>query len=287
LEQLRKASGIDVRNFATLLDALRHRHDFFGQHDCRASDHGLTTCYATPCTEENAAKIFAKVLDGRPVSQEEHDSYASFLMLFFGHLDAEKGWVKQLHLGARRNLSTLAMRNIGPDTGFDAIGDSPQGAALTTYLDLLQRENALPRMVLYNSNPADNYVFATIAASFHPSDGNSGALQYGPAWWFLDQKDGMVDQLNAVSNAGLLARFIGMTTDSRSFMSFPRHEYFRRILCELIGGEVEHGDLPNDELLLAGIIEDICYRNAEEYFGLGALQSDVSVHVPGDRTAGV
>jgi glucuronate isomerase len=287
LEWLRQASNIDVRNLATLLEALRQRHDYFGQHGCRASDHGLSTCYATPCTEENAAKTFAKLLDARSVSLEEQESYMSFLMLFFGHLDAEKGWVKQLHLGARRNLSSQAMKHLGPDTGFDAIGDNSQGAPLAAYCDLLQRENALPRMVLYNSNPADNYVFATIAACFHASNGRSGALQYGPAWWFLDQKDGIVDQLNAVSNAGLLARFVGMTTDSRSFMSFPRHEYFRRILCEVIGSEVERGEIPNDEQLLASLVEGVCYRNAEEYFGLRGLKPDVSGPVSATRTARV
>ncbi|MFZ1133578.1 MAG: glucuronate isomerase, partial [Candidatus Korobacteraceae bacterium] len=164
-------------------------------------------------------------------------------------------------------------RTLGADTGFDAIGDEPQGKALANYLDLLQRENALPRMVLYNSNPADNYLFATVASSFHSSDGTSGALQYGPAWWFLDQKDGITDQLNVLSSVGLLSRFIGMTTDSRSFMSFPRHEYFRRILCDLVGGEVERGELPHDEPLIGDIIEDVCSRNATTYFGLDSTKS--------------
>jgi glucuronate isomerase len=287
LERLRQASNVDIRSLTTLLDALRQRHDYFGQHGCRASDHGLATCYATPSSEEHAAKIFAKVLEGRPVSPEEYEDYASFLMLFFGHLDAGKGWVKQLHLGARRNLSTTAMRNLGSDTGFDAIGDCIQGPALAAYLDLLQRENALPRMVLYNSNPADNYVFATAAASFHPSDGCSGALQYGPAWWFLDQKDGILDQLNALSNAGLLARFVGMTTDSRSFMSFPRHEYFRRIFCDVIGGEIERGELPDDEQLLGSLVEGICYRNAEEYFGFKVTQPAPADAVSSNETGRV
>ena len=273
LEKLRAASNIDIRNLATLLDALRQRHDHFGEAGCRASDHGLARCYSTPCSEDAAAEIFAKVLDQKAISPEEHERYASFLMLFFGRLDADKRWVKQLHLGARRNLNTPALGRIGPDSGFDAIGDVSQGAALTAYLNLLQSENAMPCMVLYNSNPADNHVFATVAGCFHPSDwmqrqdASPSTIQYGPSWWFLDQKNGIIDQLNALSSVGLLSRFIGMTTDSRSFMSFPRHEYFRRILCDLIGGEVERGELPNDDGLLASLVEDICGRNAESYFG--------------------
>jgi len=281
LEKLRAASNIEICNLATLLEALRRRHDYFAELGCRASDHGLTHCYAKPCTEEVAARILAKVLEHKAISPDEHEGYASFLMLFFGHLDAEKGWVKQLHLGARRNLCTQASQTIGTDAGFDAIGDYPQGAALAAYLDLLQRKNSLPRIVLYNSNPADNYVFATVAGSFQPSQWTEernttlSTIQYGPAWWFLDQKDGISDQLNALSNVALLSRFIGMTTDSRSFMSFPRHEYFRRILCDLIGGEVERGELPNDDGLLGKLVEDICYRNAETYFNLG----DVDEHL--------
>jgi|HubBroStandDraft_4_1064222.scaffolds.fasta_scaffold00224_12 glucuronate isomerase len=274
LDKLRAASNIDICNLATLLDALRQRHDYFGEVGCRASDHGLARCYANPCGEETAAAIFAKALAEKEVSSEEQERYASFLMLFFGRLDSEKRWIKQLHLGARRNLNTPALRKLGPDTGFDAIGDDRQGAALAAYLNLLQSENALPGMVLYNSNPADNHVFAAVAGCFQPSgwiqkqDALPSTLQYGPAWWFLDQKEGIIDQLNALSSVGLLSRFVGMTTDSRSFMSFPRHEYFRRILCDLIGGEVERGELPNDAGLLGGLVQDVCGRNAEWYFGL-------------------
>jgi glucuronate isomerase len=273
LQKLREASNTDINSLATLLDALRKRHDYFDQHGCRASDHGLTRCYATPASEASLSKIFARVLAGHTVAAEDQESYASSLMLFFGLLNSEKAWVQQLHLGARRNLSTLALCTLGADTGFDAIGDEPQGKALANYLDLLQRENALPRMVLYNSNPADNYLFATVASSFHSSDGTSGALQYGPAWWFLDQKDGITDQLNVLSSVGLLSGFVGMTTDSRSFMSFPRHEYFRRILCDLVAGEVERGELPHDEPLIGDIIEDVCSRNATTYFGLDSTKS--------------
>jgi glucuronate isomerase len=273
LEKLREATNIDINSLAALLDALRKRHDYFAQHGCRASDHGLARCDATPASEASLTKTLAKVLAGQTVTVEEQESYASSLMLFFGLLNREKNWVQQLHLGPQRNLSTAAFRTLGADTGFDAMGDEPQGEALANYLDLLQRESALPRMVLYNSNPSDNYIFTTIASSFHSSDGTGGALQYGPAWWFLDQKDGIVAQLNALSSVGLLSRFVGMTTDSRSFMSFPRHEYFRRILCDLVGGEVELGELPDDEQLIGGLIEDICSRNAAKYFGLDSNKS--------------
>ncbi len=269
LERLRSASNIDVRDLKTFLDALRQRHDHFGRHGCRAADHGLSRCFATACGEQDAARIFDNAMQGRATGPEEHEAFATFLMLFFGRLHAEKGWVMQLHLGARRNLSSKAMTALGPDGGFDAIGDWRQGEALTAYLAHLQQVDALPRVVLYNSNPADNHLFATTAASFHASDGNSGALQYGPAWWFLDQKDGIAEQLNVLSSVGLLSRFVGMTTDSRSFMSFPRHEYFRRILCDVVGAEVERGELPNDEALLGDMIGAVCQRNAESYFGLG------------------
>ena len=270
LLKLRETSNVNVRDLPTLLDALRNRHDYFDEHGCRSSDHGLARCYTKTCDEATAAKILDKGLSGQSITPDELESYGSFLMLFFGQLDAEKGWVKQLHLGAARNLSTLAYTQLGPDTGFDAIGDESQGEALAKYLGQLQSKNALPRMILYNSNPADNCLFATIATSFHASDGVSGSLQHGPAWWFLDQKDGIVEQLTAASSVGLLARFVGMTTDSRSFMSFPRHEYFRRILCDLIGREVERGELPDDEKLLGGMIEDVCGRNALNYFGLSS-----------------
>ena len=185
------------------------------------------------------------------------------MMLFFGRLDADKGWTKQLHLGALRNSNTRLLRQLGPDTGFDSIGDYPQGTALAAYLDALEREQALPRTIIYNSNPADNYLFATMLGNF---PGNILAkVQLGSGWWFLDQKEGMEWQLNALSNMGLLSRFVGMVTDSRSFMSYPRHEYFRRVLCNLIGRDVENGEIPDDESLLGPMIRNICYANARQY----------------------
>jgi len=265
--RLEPASNSDIRMLQHFLDALKRRHDYFHAHGGRLSDHGLEHCYVAACSDQEAARIFDKARSGKQVTQQEHDSFASLLMLFLGRLDAERGWTKQLHLGALRSVNSRAARELGTDTGFDCIGDWPQAAALSAYLDLLERENSLPRMVLYNVNPADNYTFATAAGNFH--DGKIAAkIQFGSGWWFLDQKEGMTWQLNALSNAGLLSRFIGMTTDSRSFMSFPRHEYFRRLLCDMLGREMEDGELPNDEQLVGTMIKNICFENARQYFGL-------------------
>jgi glucuronate isomerase len=185
-------------------------------------------------------------------------------MLFFGRLDARKGWTKQLHLGALRNNNTRLLTRLGPDTGFDSIGDFPQASALSAYLNALDRDNSLPKTIIYNLNPADNYLFAAMIGNFQ--DGTiPGKIQYGSGWWFLDQKEGMEWQMNALSNLGLLSRFIGMVTDSRSFMSYPRHEYFRRVLCNLLGRDIENGEIPNDDKLLGPMIRNICYHNAAAY----------------------
>ncbi len=268
LTKLEAVAKVNIRNFNSFLDALRKRHDYFHSLGCRLSDHGLDYCYASPCSERTAARLFLKARQRKPISKEEHDQFASFLMLFFAQLDAKKGWTKQLHLGALRNVNTAAREQIGADTGFDSIGDWPQLGPLAAYLDRLERENALPRMILYNLNPADTFAIATLIGSFQ--SGEPGKLQYGSAWWFLDQKDGITAQLDALSNTGLLSRFVGMVTDSRSFMSYPRHEYFRRVLCNIIGRDVEHGELPNDDALIARLITGICYENAQLYFRLPA-----------------
>ena len=260
-------SGVDTGSFAGLLDALRQRHDAFHAIGGRMSDHGLEICYADFCSEAEAIAIFDRARSGQAASPEQHRKFASFLMVYFGRLDAEKGWTKQLHFGARRNNNTRAMRAIGPDTGFDGIGDWPQVDALGRYLDALDSEGALPRMVLYNLNPADNYAVSTMAGCFQ-GDGIPGKIQFGSGWWFLDQKEGIELQLNALSNTGLLSRFVGMLTDSRSFMSFPRHEYFRRILCQTIGADVEAGLIPDDHELQAGLVRAVCYDNARDFFGL-------------------
>ena len=188
-------------------------------------------------------------------------------MIFFGHLDAEKGWTKQLHLGAYRNANGRMLNGHGRDMGFDSIGDWPQIQSLGKYLDSLDRAGSLPKTIIYNANPADNYAFAAMAGNFQDG-GIAGKIQLGSAWWFLDQKDSIEQQLNALSNCGLLARFVGMVTDSRSFMSYPRHEYFRRVLCNLLGNEMETGELPDNEELVGNMIRRICYQNAVEYLGL-------------------
>jgi len=266
LKQLSKAANVEIHNLKTFLDALRKRHDAFHAMGCRLSDHGLDHCFATPCSDKTAAAIVTKAHRGKRLTEEERTQFASYLMLFCARLDAEKGWTKQLHLGARRNVNSAARKAIGPDTGYDTIGDFPQGAALAAYLDLLARENALPRMILYNNNPSDNLAFATLIGCFQ--DGGPGKIQFGSAWWFLDQKQGITAQIDALSNAGLLSRFVGMVTDSRSFMSYSRHEYFRRILCDIIGHDVARGELPDDAVLLGRLVEDICYRNARQYLQL-------------------
>jgi len=267
LERLGASANISISKFPQFLDALKKRHDAFHAAGGRLSDHGLPHCYARPCTESKAASLFEKARTGDRATPADHEAFASFLMLFFGRLDAEKGWTKQLHLGALRNTNSRAVRELGPDTGFDSIGDSAQAAAFCSYLDLLNNEDALPKVIVYNVNPADNYALASGIGNFQ--DGSfAGKIQLGSAWWFLDQKEGIEAQLDALSNSGLLSRFIGMVTDSRSFMSLPRHEYFRRVLSNLCGREMENGDLPNDRVLIGGMIRDICFANAANYLGL-------------------
>ena len=267
LSELEAASNSSVITLTTLLDALKQRHDYFHARGGRLSDHGLTYCYASPCTERLAAAIFAKARAGTAPSLEEQELFGSFLMFFFGCLDAEKGWTKQLHLGGLRNANTKRTQQVGPNTGFDSIGDWPQAERLCAYLDRLEQENALPKVVIYNLNPADNYSIAAAIGNFQDGE-TAGKIQFGSGWWFLDQKDGIEMQLNALSNTGLLSRFVGMLTDSRSFMSFPRHEYFRRVLCNLLGNEMENGELPNDEQLVGNMVRNICFENAKQYLGL-------------------
>lgn len=267
IERLYETSGISIDNFSDFLAAIKQRHDAFHAIGGRLSDHGLNRCFANFCDEAEAAAIFDKAREGTPATPIEHERYCSFLMLFFGRLDAEKGWTKQLHLGARRSANTRAFWNLGADKGFDSIGDWEQGDHLAAYLDRLEQEDALPRMVLYNLNPVDNYAFATMAGNFQ--DGKvAGKIQFGSGWWFLDQKEAMEWQMNALSNCGLFSRFIGMLTDSRSFMSFPRHEYFRRTLCNLVGNDVTKGLLPNDDALVGELVRRICFDNAKDFLQL-------------------
>lgn len=276
VDRLAGSVNIEIARLSDLLDALRARHDDFHRLGCRLSDHGLNFCYAEPCTESEAQAIFLKVRGQAAPTQAESAQFASYLMLFFGHLDAEKNWTKQLHVGAYRSASTRGLQSIGRDSGFDSIADWPQVAPLNRYLDLLDRDNRLPKTIVYNLNPADNYAFATLIGNFQ--DGSlAGKLQLGSGWWFLDQKQGIEWQLDALSYCGLLSRFVGMTTDSRSFMSFPRHEYFRRILCNLLGNEMEAGLIPNDERLVGEMVGNICFDNAARYFDFPSTQGDAPV----------
>jgi glucuronate isomerase len=271
VNRLEAASGVAISDLKSFLRALESRHTYFHERGCRLSDHGLDFCYASPCPETRAAAIFANVRSGSNAGPEDHEGFASFLMLFFGRLDANRNWTKQLHLGALRNMNMRRQRELGADTGYDSIGDWPQAARLNRYLDLLEGESVLPRTVIYNNNPSDNYVFATAIGNFQDST-TAGKIQFGSGWWFLDQKEGIEWQLNALSSVGLLSRFVGMVTDSRSFMSFPRHEYFRRVLCNLLGREMERGELPHDEKLIGSMIQNICFHNARNYLRLEAEQ---------------
>jgi glucuronate isomerase len=266
VDKLGATANTDVSRFNGFLDALQRRHQAFHDIGGRLSDHGLPYAYADACSDADAAAAFDRARGGTAVSVAEMQRFAAWMMLFFARLDAGKGWTKQLHLGALRNVNTRALATNGRDTGYDSIGDWPQAEALGAYLDRLNQERALPKVIVYNVNPSDNYTLGTMIGNFQ--DGTmAGRIQFGSAWWFLDQKEGIEWQLNALSNAGLLAHMVGMLTDSRSFMSYPRHEYFRRVLCNMLGNEIESGELPNDDGLVGGLIEDVSYRNAARYFG--------------------
>jgi len=267
LDTLSAASGEDCGSFEGLCAAIDRRHAFFHEMGSRLSDHGLTRLPVADCTEAEARAIFGKVRGGAAPSGEEQDKFLIYMMVRFGELDAAAGWTKQMHLGAMRNNNPRAWRELGPDTGFDSIGDYPQAEGLSRYLGKLADADRCPKTILYNLNPADNYLFGTMIGNFQ--DGRiAGKVQFGSAWWFNDQKEGMEAQINALSNLGLLSRFVGMLTDGRSFLSFPRHEYFRRVLCEVIGGDVARGELPDDEAWLGGVVKDICFNNARDYFGM-------------------
>jgi len=266
-ERLGQAANLEVITFGNFLDALKQRHDFFHEQGCRLSDHGLESCFASECNDKEAARIFEQARRGEAATPQEARQFGTHLMLFFGHLDASRGWTKQLHLGPLRNNNSRMREIAGPDTGFDSIGDWPQAAALGFYLDRLNSNGDLPKMVLYGVNPKDNFVLATMAGNFQ-DDSIPGKIQFGSAWWFLDQFEGMTWQLNALSNIGLLRRFVGMLTDSRSFLSYTRHEYFRRLLCNLLGTDVEKGLLPPDMKLLGAMVREISFENARDYFGL-------------------
>lgn len=265
LKVLEKASGISISNYGELLKALENRVDYFHEVGGRLSDHGLEQLYHFENSDLDTETIFKKVTSNNKLSTEEIQFFKAETMLHLGKMYHAKGWTQQLHLGAIRNNNKRLLSQLGPDTGFDSIGDFSQAKALSGFLNTLDSSNQLTKTIVYNLNPSDNEVFATMVGNFN--DGTvKGKVQFGSAWWFLDQKDGMEKQINTLSNQGLLSCFVGMLTDSRSFLSFPRHEYFRRILCNLIGNDVANGELPNDEKHLGKIVSDICYNNAKAYF---------------------
>ncbi|MFV0415469.1 MAG: glucuronate isomerase [Chthoniobacterales bacterium] len=264
-DTLADASGQDTSDFDSFVSALKSRHDFFHKTGCRMSDHGLNHCPFANCEKDEAAQLFTQARHNNALTAEQQEKLAFWLLREIGRWNHARGWVMQLHLGALRNNSRRQFRNLGPDTGFDSIDDTPQAGKLSAFLNALDADNSLPKTILYNLNPADNYLFASMIGNFN--DGSSaGKIQLGSGWWFLDQMEGMTWQLNALSNLGLLSRFVGMLTDSRSFLSYPRHEYFRRILCEILGKEAEAGILPNDFDLLADYVRNISYQNARNYF---------------------
>lgn len=265
VDKLAASADVEIANYADFVTALKKRHDYFHEHGCRVSDHGLDRAYADFCSDTEAEAIFGAARLGKAPDEENCAKFVSNLMRLFGQWNAERGWVMQLHLGPLRNNNTRLMVTVGADAGCDSMGDKPQAEGLSRFLDALDIDDQLPKTIVYNLNPADNYVVASMVANFQ--DGTlAGKVQYGSGWWFLDQKEGMEWQLNALSNLGLLSRFVGMLTDSRSFMSYPRHEYFRRVLCNLIGRDVENGEIPDDDSLVGPMIRNICYGNAARYF---------------------
>jgi glucuronate isomerase len=265
IDKLAELTNIEINSYEAYIEAIAKRHEFFHQMGCRLSDHGIETAYAQDYTSSQIEDVFRKIRAGKNIDSAEQLRFKSALMYEFALMDYEKGWVQQLHIGALRNNNTRLLRTLDPDTGFDSIMDAGFARPLAKFLDKLDIDDKLPKTILYNLNPSDNELVATMIGSFQ--DGSvPGKLQFGPAWWFLDNKDGIEAQLRALSNMGMLSRFVGMVTDSRSFLSYPRHEYFRRILCNLIGSDVENGELPNDTKWLGQVVQDICYNNAHNYF---------------------
>ncbi|MFD1604679.1 glucuronate isomerase [Flavobacterium artemisiae] len=265
LDTLGDVSGIAINTFADLQSALRKRIEFFNANGCKLSDHGLNQIDFENFTESEVNAIFTKKRENGELSPEEVLKFHSAILVFLSETYHEFGWVQQFHLGALRNNNARMHRILGPDTGWDSIGDYPQAQKLSAFLNALDSKDKLTKTIIYNLNPADNEVMATMIGNFN--DGSvRGKVQFGSGWWFLDQKDGMTKQLNALSNMGLISCFVGMLTDSRSFLSFPRHEYFRRILCNLLGDEIKRGELPNDIEWIGKLVSDISYNNAKEYF---------------------
>ncbi len=265
IDELEKVSDSEINSFASYIEAIRKRHDYFHENGCRLSDRGIPTVYAEDYTESEIEKIFRKVRLAKDLSALETLKFKSAMMFENALMDAESGWVQQFHLGVVRNNSTRMLKAFGPDAGCDSMADLQIALPLAKFFDRLDKNGRLPKTIIYNLNPRDSEMIVTMLGNFQ--DGSAaGKMQYGSAWWFLDQKNGIEKQLTTLSNMGLLSRFVGMLTDSRSFLSFPRHEYFRRVLCNFLGSEVEAGLLPNDLALLGKMVEDISYNNTKNYF---------------------
>ena len=266
LAQLSEVSGVRIDSYATLMEALRIRHDFFASEGCKVADHGVSAFPWAQCSASEAEALFAKVYSGSELDAAEVVKLQTALLLDLCRMNHAKGWVQQFHFGPMRNVNSRMFAKLGPDAGFDTVGDWNSGQALARFLNALDEDDKLAKTILYNINPAENHVIAAMCGNFQ--DGSvPGKIQFGSGWWFNDQIDGMRLQMNALSNQGLLSRFVGMLTDSRSFVSYPRHEYFRRILCDLVGRDVEDGLIPESEMKrVEDMIEDICYRNAERFF---------------------
>ena len=278
LVKLEEVSGMSITTFADFTSALENRVGFFHANGCRLADHGIERLsYPLKGSRYSTEDLFKKVLSNGSLDTAETEWLKYEVMLELSRMYHARGWTQQFHLGALRNTNDRMMRNIGPDTGFDSIGYWEQSTRLAQFLNQLDSTNQLTRTILYNLNPAQNEVMATMTGNFN--DGSTkGKIQFGSAWWFLDQKDGIEKQLNSLSNLGLLSCFIGMLTDSRSFLSYPRHEYFRRVLCNLIGNDVTSGELPSDEKWLGKIVSDICYHNAKSYFGFAPVTQNTISH---------
>jgi glucuronate isomerase len=267
LDTLEGASDCSISTFMDLLTALQNRHDYFHQMGCRISDHGLEGFISEDFDYQEIERIFLKIRNDRNLNKQEVARFKSAMLIELAVMDYEAGWAQQFHVGAIRNNNTRQLHDLGPDTGFDSIGDFKMARSMSRFLDRLDQQNQLAKTIVYNLNPADNALIATMVNNYN--DGLiAGKMQFGSAWWYMDQKFGMTEQINTLSSLGLLSRFVGMLTDSRSFLSYPRHEYFRRILCNLVGQDVENGEIPNDASMVENLIKNVCYYNPKEYFAL-------------------
>jgi glucuronate isomerase len=266
LDQLEQAAGQPITHFMDLLEALHNRQEYFETMGCRLSDHGLEAFWYTAYTHEEIETIFKQIRKGVSVSESDQRKFRTAMLVELAVMDHDKGWTQQFHVGAIRNNNSRMFEQLGPDTGYDSIGDQGMARDMSALFDRLDSTGQLTKTILYNLNPSDNEVMATMAGNFN--DGKTpGKMQFGSGWWFLDQKKGMTEQMNTLSQLGLISRFVGMLTDSRSFLSFPRHEYFRRILCNLFGTDMENGEIPDDMQATGKMVQDICYNNAKQYFG--------------------